>query len=174
MKPRTLISVVAIAALTALTPSRGLAAQQEWESKAAKLPHYKLTVLPTLGGTFGEAIGVNNKGSVAGFSTPPGDMVVYPFIWTNGLITDLGTLGGPVSITGENPRVINDNDTVIGLSNTSTPDPNGEDVCGFGTSLISGHLRCRAGENVTAGPLGFAQGKLFDSDAHLCADPRSG
>ncbi|MGH8319290.1 MAG: hypothetical protein ACREUL_15165 [Steroidobacteraceae bacterium] len=54
----------------------------------------------------------------------------------DGVKTDLGTLGGPNSwmMWGE----INDWGQVVGDSETAAPDPNGEDVCGFGT-----HLTCR-------------------------------
>ena len=47
----------------------------------------------------------------------------------------LGTLGGPNSSINWNG--INDPGEAVGMSETSVPDPNGEDVCGFGT-----HLTC--------------------------------
>lgn len=94
--------------------------------------HYKLTILPTLGGTFGEAWGVNNSGSIDGHSTLPLDEVYHAFLWRKGVITDLGTLGGPNS----NQGFLNDQGEVSGASDTSIPDPNGEDFCGFGTNLI--------------------------------------
>jgi probable HAF family extracellular repeat protein len=53
-----------------------------------------------------------------------------------GLKIDLGTLGGKNSWTNYNG--INDRGEAVGLAETSVPDPNGEDVCGFGT-----HLTCR-------------------------------
>ena len=54
----------------------------------------------------------------------------------NGFKTDLGTLGGPNSWM--NWGQINDRGQVVGYSETDVPDPNGEDVCGFGD-----HLTCR-------------------------------
>ena len=48
---------------------------------------------------------------------------------------DLGTLGGPNSWM--NFGQINELGQVVGYSETNVPDPNGEDVCGFGT-----HLTC--------------------------------
>jgi probable HAF family extracellular repeat protein len=48
---------------------------------------------------------------------------------------ELGTLGGPNSSINWNG--INDPGEAVGMSETSVPDPNGEDVCGFGT-----HLTC--------------------------------
>jgi probable HAF family extracellular repeat protein len=47
----------------------------------------------------------------------------------------LGTLGGKNSSINWNG--INDSAESVGMSETSVPDPNGEDVCGFGT-----HLTC--------------------------------
>jgi probable HAF family extracellular repeat protein len=54
----------------------------------------------------------------------------------DGLKIDLGTLGGPNSWM--NWGEINDFGQIVGFSETSVPDPNGEDICGFGT-----HLTCR-------------------------------
>jgi probable HAF family extracellular repeat protein len=48
---------------------------------------------------------------------------------------ELGTLGGENSSINWNG--INDPGQAVGMSETSVPDPNGEDVCGFGT-----HLTC--------------------------------
>lgn len=54
----------------------------------------------------------------------------------HGFLLDLGTLGGPNSWM--NFGQINDFGQIVGYSETSVPDPNGEDICGFGT-----HLTCR-------------------------------
>jgi probable HAF family extracellular repeat protein len=54
----------------------------------------------------------------------------------NGLKLDLGTLGGQNSWM--NWGEINNFGQIVGLSETADPDPNGEDICGFGT-----HLTCR-------------------------------
>ena len=54
----------------------------------------------------------------------------------DGFKFDLGTLGGPNS--SMNWGEINDFAQIVGFSETNVPDPNGEDVCGFGT-----HLECR-------------------------------
>jgi probable HAF family extracellular repeat protein len=107
-------------------------AAQDKQDNNPRHHHYRLTVLGTLGGTFGEAWGLNNRGSVTGKSTLAGDTALDAFLWQNGVITDLGTFGGPISFGGS----INDRGAVAGFSNTSTPDPNGEDVCGQGTNLI--------------------------------------
>lgn len=49
----------------------------------------------------------------------------------NGTKLDLGTLGGQNSWM--NWGQVNDFGQVVGFSETNVPDPNGEDVCGFGT-----------------------------------------
>jgi probable HAF family extracellular repeat protein len=53
---------------------------------------------------------------------------------TGELNLELGTLGGKNSSINWNG--INDPGQAVGMSETSVPDPNGEDVCGFGTHLI--------------------------------------
>jgi probable HAF family extracellular repeat protein len=67
-------------------------------------------------------------------STTTGDTALDAFLWSKGVITDLGSLGGPISLTFTKP---NERGEVAGYSNTSAPDPNGEDFCnGLGTFLI--------------------------------------
>lgn len=123
--------IAAVALFAVLTSVVPLAAQEE-RAESPRPQHYKLTILPTLGGTFANGWGVNNRGWVAGHSTLAGDQVYHEFLWRSGVITDLGTLGGPNSNSG----TVNDRGAVLGFSDTSTPDPNGEDFCGFGTYLI--------------------------------------
>jgi probable HAF family extracellular repeat protein len=54
----------------------------------------------------------------------------------DGFKADLGGLGG--KNTWMNWGEINDWGQIVGYSETAVPDPNGEDICGFGT-----HLTCR-------------------------------
>lgn len=127
MKSRFLI-ILAMTLIAALVIPSGLAAQQP----PRRIPHYQLIVLPTLGGTFGYASGINNRGSITGTSTLAGDMQFDTYLFHKGALIDLGTLGGPYSVG----TAVSNSDTVSGNSNTSTPDPNGEDVCGHGSFLI--------------------------------------
>jgi probable HAF family extracellular repeat protein len=101
-----------------------------------KPQRYTVTDLGTLGGTFSEAVGINNSGSMAGSSAISGDVAVHATLWRHGVITDLGTLGGPNSTAPEAAPQPNEKGQVAGASDTLTPDPNGEDFCGFGTHLI--------------------------------------
>jgi probable HAF family extracellular repeat protein len=58
----------------------------------------------------------------------------HAVLWKKGKIIDLGSVqGGPLSTTFTNP---NERGDVSGMSNTPTPDPNGEDFCFFFTFLI--------------------------------------
>jgi len=53
-----------------------------------------MTNLGSLGGTCTNAIALNNRGQVVGYSFLAGDEVFHPFRWANGNLVDLGTLGG--------------------------------------------------------------------------------
>jgi probable HAF family extracellular repeat protein len=132
MKLRTFALIVVVTSLAALVVPAGLAAQEQQSQEPS---HYTVTVLGTLGGTFSQAGGLNNRGSVAGFSTLAGDQTVHAFLEQKGGMTDLGTLGGPNSFTSED-YPLNDRGAVSCYSNTSNPDPNGEDFCFDGTNLI--------------------------------------
>jgi probable HAF family extracellular repeat protein len=80
----------------------------------------------TLGGAFSLANDVNNRGQATGFAENtdpdpfagwffPGATAYHAFIWQNGVMTDLGTLGGLESYG----IIINDSGQVTGLSFTS-------------------------------------------------------
>lgn len=133
MKSRVLTCITGMALLMLLASLLQFAAQAQEQLR--KVPHYKLTVLPTLGGTFSDGYGINERGQVTGASVTVRD-TIDAFLWQEGVLVDLGTLGGPVSIPARfGGHGINSRGMVAGFSNTSTPDPNGEDVCGLGTFL---------------------------------------
>jgi probable HAF family extracellular repeat protein len=50
--------------------------------------------LGTLGGTYGLANWLNNRGEVVGYSYLALDKTFHPFLWDGNRMTDLGTLGG--------------------------------------------------------------------------------
>jgi len=115
---------------------------------------YNITDLGTLGGTFSQAFSINNNGSVVGFATLPGDTALHAFLWRSGVMTDLGTLGGPLSQATH----VNDRDEVVGFSETSAPDPLGEDFCGFGDHLVCLPFVWRAGVMTPLPALGGTNG----------------
>jgi probable HAF family extracellular repeat protein len=121
--------------LCALAVPMGFAAQGAQDSRHVR---YALEVLGSLGGTQSTAQGLNNKGSTAGQSFVTDSTVpVHAFFWQKGVMTDIGTLGGRDSLVNVANHTLNEKDMVVGYSETSIPDPNGEDFCnGLGTGLI--------------------------------------
>ena len=85
---------------------------------------YRVTNLPSLGGTSSAGSSINNRGWVAGISNLPGDQVQHAALWEDGSIVDLGTLGGPNS--GVLWPVKNERGIISGISQTAQPDPLGE------------------------------------------------
>ena len=74
----------------------------------------------TLGGTLSVGAAINNGGVIAGYSTLA-DNTRQAFVWNNGQMQGLGTLGGPSSAVlwpG-----INNRGMVVGVSFTGQPDP---------------------------------------------------
>jgi probable HAF family extracellular repeat protein len=130
MKSSTLIRVVSTILFAALVFPFPSAAQ----SGSSAVVRYSVTNLGTLGGTSGSASFINNKGWIDGNSNLPGNQVQHAFLWVNGRMSDLGTLGGPNSFAaGMNNR----GEVAVGVAETSTPDPLGEDClgAGFGNNL---------------------------------------
>jgi probable HAF family extracellular repeat protein len=116
-------------------------------SNAVAQASYKVTDLGSEGtDNLGCAMSVNNEGwtEIMAGSLPPGEqdnifgtlLSGRALIGIAGFKFDLGTLGG--QNTWMNWGEINDFGQIVGYSETSVPDPNGEDICGFGT-----HLTCR-------------------------------
>ena len=80
-----IVSLVAVSA-AAIAPM--------FRTSAQSPPTYTFTDLGTLGGTTSKALGVNNCGQVVGESSLTGTSPTHPFLWRDGVMIDLGTLGG--------------------------------------------------------------------------------
>jgi len=120
MKSTGTMCISAITSLAALLASLQLPAQNR--------TRYAVIDLSTLGGTISLAYGLNDRGSVVGFSSLPGDASFHAFLWREGKMTDLGTLSPADPVPFSAAYSINDNDEVVGLSETSTADS--QNICG--------------------------------------------
>jgi probable HAF family extracellular repeat protein len=128
---------------------------------------YKVADQGTLGNdNFGMVMGLNNHGwteNMDGVVNPPikststtvasGRAVIN----IHGLNIDLRTLGGKNSWT--NYGGINDRGEAVGLSETSVPDPDGEDFCAFGTKLTCRPFLWRHGHMMALPTLGGNNGQ---------------
>src|ERR1700736_2814993 len=83
---------------------------------------YVVKDLGTLGGSFAAAGGISDSGWIEGYSYLPGDNEIHEFLYHDGVMRDLGTLGGANSISEYRP---NNFGNAGGQSETSAPDPNG-------------------------------------------------
>src|SRR2546423_3336767 len=74
-----------------------------------------MTDLQGLGGSYATAYTINHSNRVLGVSTIPGDSIYRGFVFENGSITDLGTLGGDNTY----PYAQNNIGQVVGQSDTA-------------------------------------------------------
>jgi len=109
-------------------------------SDAVAQVSYKVTDLGVLpGDNMGCAMALNDYGWTLiqeGVLDPP--LTGLPIkgraaINIDGVNFDLGTFGGPNSNSWMNWGGINNRGEAVGIAETSVPDPDGEDVCAFGT-----------------------------------------
>jgi len=129
---------------------------------------YQVSELPTLGGTNSGGNSINNQTWAAGYSRLSGDQTRNATLWRNGVLTPLGTLGGPNSSVTWNVK--NTQGLIVGISQTATPEPRGELWSSFffyfgpfGAGYINlgfvwENNQMRALPNFPGGNMGFATG----------------
>ena len=92
--------------------------------RAAKATQqYQVSNLPDFGGTSSGGNSINDQSWAAGYSRLP-DRNRHATLWRNGVLSDLGTLGGPNSSVTWNVK--NTAGIIVGISQTVTPEPLGE------------------------------------------------
>jgi probable HAF family extracellular repeat protein len=97
-------------------------------AQESKQIHYSVTSLGTLGGKLGSsAHSINDRGWIAGVANLTGDNVEHAALWRDGVVTDLGTLGG--SNSNVDFPVKNNGGLIAGFAQTSAVDPLGETFC---------------------------------------------
>jgi probable HAF family extracellular repeat protein len=87
---------------------------------------YQVSYLDSIGGTRSRGNSINNRGWIAGFSFVTGDLRRHATLWRDGLAKDLGTLGAPERNSNVAWPVKNNRGFIAGISQTDTPEPNGE------------------------------------------------
>lgn len=85
---------------------------------------YRVTNLPSLGGSVSRANSIDDLGIISGYSNQAGNQSRHATAWLFGSAFDLGTLGGPNSSVAW--PVKNNIGVLSGISQTATPDPLGE------------------------------------------------
>ena len=142
--PRAINSSGAVAGfLNRLDPNWG------WMERPAYCAGSSVTELPTLGGDFGFAAGLNDAGWIVGWSFTAADDVPRATLWLSGVATDLGTLGGPSA----QAYAINSADRVAGVADTAAGDPH---ACVFVLDPTTGAVASRTDLGVLGGGYSYA------------------
>jgi probable HAF family extracellular repeat protein len=87
---------------------------------------YQVTYLDSLGGNRSRGNSINNLEWIAGFSFVTGNARRHAALWREGSVIDLGTLGQPDRNSNVAWPVKNNRGFIAGISQTDTPEPNGE------------------------------------------------
>jgi probable HAF family extracellular repeat protein len=125
--------------ITAMTVFVVVAALQLFGQKQSQpdgRTHYRVISLNTLGGPAGSGNGINNLGWVSGTNITTSNTQAAT-LWLKQLTLPLGTLGGPNSSVPFPAK--DDRGVLVGISDTTTTDPLGENFCAFGSGF-----RCSA------------------------------
>src|SRR5215208_6970825 len=121
---RHVSSAILIAAIYGCSNDAEVTQPRQERAAVASEVRYEVIKLPSLGGTQSRGMAINQQGWVAGWSNQA-DGTRRAVLWKNGVITSLGTLGGPSSAV---PWIgLNDAGVVTGISHTNREDPLDED-----------------------------------------------
>src|SRR5438876_1318749 len=118
---RTCLTILIAACCGAAQAPAQVQAQAQAQAKAKQ---YQVSNLDTLDGTSSGGNSINNQTWVAGYSRLAGDQTRHAALWRSGLLSDLGTLGGPNSSVTWNVK--NTEGVIVGISQTADPEPLGE------------------------------------------------
>jgi probable HAF family extracellular repeat protein len=149
--------------------------------------HYSVSPLPPAGPGTSQGGGINNQGWVAGFTgTSAGSR--HAALWQDGVLTDLGSLGGATSRSAVQWPGINNQGVIVGISQTGDPEPLNEDwscapflaavgqtclgfvwLSGTMTPLptLGGHNGFAAGVNGRGQVVGWAETAVVDPTCNL-------
>src|SRR5262249_41892495 len=84
-----------------------------------------VTAIGDLGGNYALALDINDHGQVVGLGLPSGSKVSHAFLWQNGKLSDLNTLGAAgTAPTPQRADGINNDGRIVG---TMILNANGED-----------------------------------------------
>ncbi|MCC5621530.1 DUF3466 family protein [Nostoc sp. CHAB 5715] len=93
--------------------------------ESAPVPYYSIVDLGTLPGYDASiSTGINKLGQVVGYSAKGDGSSFRAFLWENGVIKDIGTLGGDGSVAWD----VNNSGKVVGGAHTGKQDPNGNGI----------------------------------------------
>lgn len=124
---RAVCVALAFALLVGTCPAQG----QSSGPNTPTPPRFRIIDLGTLGGTFSLAYSINDRGQISGTSTLAGDAVQHSFLFKDGKMVDVGTLGG---LNSESFSNVNNLTQDSGTAETAVTDPNNENFCSFGTN----------------------------------------
>jgi probable HAF family extracellular repeat protein len=146
MKSWTLRCISAITVFAILPISSRLVAQVEQQATGDQI-HYVVVNLGTLGGSASNGYGgPNDRGWVTGDANLAGDQNEHGFLWRDGVMTDLGTLGGPNSSVAF--PVKNNRGLIVGNAQLNKIDPLGEF---WGSAYICTSVQCEGWQNLERG-----------------------